>query len=448
MNGSERYDGVRMHFQLTYFAENIPELHRAYRSARGSGKPIALLVTGWDDWYDESDIYRDTIRYFAERGEDISDQVYYPERRCCDMYAQVLREERTCVVVDAMIRVEGQKISPFSIRNLETTRDLVHDFITCIPTKDRWALPEIRDLLDRIGFRVVLFEFQRNRRHDRGETGMWDAPGDMVGAAGREEEMQVVHCMLSDSTDRYVGDFDVLVYLNGERVYVFHESCDYPDKKTLVCPGCFRAVTFGRDEGSHTYVKAWPVQVFDELNGVSTLRGFGHHARRCAPAFSRDGISRVVTDRQQYAVKQLARLSKRDAGWDFPLVDAAFFEEGAGTVYVNVVDGVPVSYVAFRREEIPGAGPAHVIWDLFTLPPYRGRGYATSILDHGIADLGINRERLPVSLPVTEYSRNIIRNASTKYLLGRGGGLFDRETGERAGIAGRGDGTGGPEANS
>src|SRR5512143_461206 len=157
-----------MHFQSTYFAENIPELHRAYRSARRSGRPVALLVTGWDDWYDESDIYRDTIQYFTERGEDISDQVYYPERRCCDTYAQVLREERTCVVVDAMIRVDDSKISRFSIRNLETTRDLVHDFITCIPSRDRWALPEIRDLLDRTGFCVVLFEFQRSPGQDRG----------------------------------------------------------------------------------------------------------------------------------------------------------------------------------------------------------------------------------------------------------------------------------------
>lgn len=431
-----------MHFQSTYFAENIPELHRAYRSARGSGRPIALLVAEWDDWYDESDIYRDTIRYFTERGEDISDQVYYPERRCCDTFARVLREERTCVVVDAMIRVDDPRISRFSVRNLETTRDLVHDFITCIPTKDRWALPEIRELLDRTGFHVVLFEFPRSPGQDRGRTGMWDVPGAMAGAAGREGEMQVVHCMLSDSPDRYVGDFDVPVYLNGERVYVFHESCDYPDKKALVCPGCFRAVTFGRDEGSHPYVKAWPVQVFDELKGVSTFRGFAQHARRCHPAFSRDGISRVVTGRQRYAVRQLARLSKRDARWDFPLVDDEFFEGGAGTAYVDVVDGVPVSYVAFRRQEIPGAGPAHVIWDLFTLPPYRGRGYATSILDHGIADLGINREHLPVSLPVTEYSRNIVQNASTKYILGRGGGLFDRETGERADAGGRGDGAG------
>ncbi|MEN6516624.1 MAG: GNAT family N-acetyltransferase [Methanospirillum sp.] len=437
-----------MHFQSTYFAENIPELHRAYRSARRSGKPIALLVTGWDHRYDESDIYRDTIRYFTERGEDISDHVYYPERGCCEVYTQALRKERTCVVVDAMIRVEGQKISRFSVRNLETTRDLVHDFVTCIPTKDRWALPEIREFLDRTGFCVVLFEFQRSPGQDLGETGMWDAFGETAGTAGREVEMQVVHCILSDSTNRYVGDFDVPVYLNGERVYVFHESCDYPDKKALLCPGCLCAVTFGRDEDAHTFVRAWPVQVFDELKGVSTIRGFGHHAQRCRSPFSGDGISRVETDRQQYAVRQLARLSKRDARWDFALVDDGFFEGGAGTAYVDVVDGVPVSYVAFRRQEIPGAGPAHVIWDLFTLPSYRGRGHATSILDHGIEELGIDRERLPVSLPVTEYSRNIIRNASTKYIMGRGGGLFDRETWEPVDAGGRGDGTGGPEANS
>lgn len=51
-NGSEQYDEVSMNFQSTYFAENIPELHRAYRSARGSEKPIALLVADWDGWYD------------------------------------------------------------------------------------------------------------------------------------------------------------------------------------------------------------------------------------------------------------------------------------------------------------------------------------------------------------------------------------------------------------
>ena len=259
--------------------------------------------------------------------------------------------------------------------------------------------------------------------------------------------MPVTFCVLSDSTERYAGDFDVPVYLNGERVYVFHDACDYPDKKALLCPGCLRAVTFGRDDEAHTYVRACAVPMFDELKGVSTPRGFAHHARRCVPAFSRDGIARVETGRQQYAVRQLARLSRRDARWDFPLVDNGFFEDGAGTVYVQVVDGAPVSYVAFRRQEIPGVGPSHVVWDLFTLPPYRGQGHATSVLDHGIGELGIDRDRLPVSLPVTEYSENIVRRASTKYILGRWGGLFDRETWERADAAGRGDGAGVPEAD-
>ena len=429
-----------MHFWDPYFAENIPRLHSAYRSASGSGKPIALLVTNWDDGYDENEIFRDTIRYFTEQGEEISDHVYCPQPRCCDMFSRVLRDEKTCVVVDSMIRVGYTKISRFSIRNLETIRDLVHDVITCIPMKDRWALREIEHLLDRVGFCVVLFRFQGNPRHDHGWTG--GSVGDSAGLPNREEEIPVTFCILSDSIERYAGDFDVPVYLNGERVYVFHDACDYPDKKALLCPGCLRAVTFGRDRDAHPYVRAWPAPVFDELKGVSTPRGFAHHARRCAPAFSRDGISRVETGRQQHVVKQLARLSRRDAGWDFPLVDDGFFEDGAGTVYVDVVDGVPVSYAAFRRQEIPGAGPAHVVWDLFTLPPYRGQGHATSVLDHGIGELGIDRDRLPVSLPVTEYSKNIIRNASTKYILGRGGGLYDRETWERADAAGRGDGTG------
>ncbi len=438
---------ARMHFQDPYFADNIPRLHHAYRSARRSGRPIALLVTDWDHWYAENDIFRDTIRYFTERGEDISDQVYHPQPRCCDMYAQVLREERTCVVVDAMIRVEDMRISRFSIRNLETTRDLVHDVITCIALKDRWAVPEIERLLAGIGFHVVLFEFRGNPCHDRGWMGTGGATGDPAGLPSREREMPVTFCMLSDSIERYAGKFDVPVYLNGERVYVFHDACDYPDKKALLCPGCLGAVTFGWDDEAHPYVKAWPAPVFAELQGVSTPRGFAHHARRCAPAFSRDGIARVVTERQQYAITQLARLSRRDARWDFPLVDDGFFEDGAGTVYVRVVDGAPVSYAAFRRQEIPGTGPAHVVWDLFTLSPYRGRGLATSVLDHGIGELGMDRERLPVSLPVTEYSKNIIRNASTKYILGRGGGLFDRGTGERVDADERGDGASIPEAD-
>lgn len=434
-----------MHFRDPYFATNIPRLHRAYRSARRSGQPVVLLVTAWDDWYDESDIYRNTIRYFTERGEEISDQVYCPQPGCCDMYARVLREERTCLVVDAMIRVGDTRISRFSIRNLETTRDLVHDVITCIPRKDRWALPEIERLLDRTGFRVVLFGFRDDPRHDHARTA--DLFSAAAGHPNGEEEMPVTFCMLSDSMERYAGDFDVPVYLNGVQVYVFHDACDYPDKKVLLCPGCLRAVTFGRDKDAHPYVKAWPAPVFEEMKGVRTPRGFAHHARRCVPAFSRDGIARVETGRQQYAVRQLARLSRRDAGWDFPLVDEGSFKDGVGTVYVQVVDGAPVSYVAFRRQEIPGAGPAHVVWDLFTLPPYRGQGYATSVLDHGIGELGIDRERLPVSLPVTKYSENIVRRASTKYILGRGGGLFDRETWEPVDAGGNGDGAGIPEAN-
>ena len=191
-----------MHFRDPYFADNIPRLHRAYRSARGSGQPVALLVTAWDDEYDENEIFRDTIRYFTERGEDISDHVYCPQPGCCDLYARVLRDERTCVVVDAMIRVGYTKISRFSIRNLETTRDLVHDVITCIPMKDRWALPEIEHLLDRTGFRVVLFRFRAIR-----VMMTWTGTGvlsviQLASEPGRGDAGHLLHALRFDGTVR------------------------------------------------------------------------------------------------------------------------------------------------------------------------------------------------------------------------------------------------------
>lgn len=136
-----------MQFQSTYLAENIPRLHREYRSARRSKRPIALLIADWDSWYEDRDIYKNIIQYFTEQGEDIADQIYYPMHRCIEAYADVIRKEKTCVVVDTMIRIEERKISRFSIRNLEITHDLIHDFITCISKNDRWAIPKIKALL-------------------------------------------------------------------------------------------------------------------------------------------------------------------------------------------------------------------------------------------------------------------------------------------------------------
>lgn len=248
----------------------------------------------------------------------------------------------------------------------------------------------------------------------------------------REKEMQIFTCMLSDPDpkDRYVGRFDVPVYLNGVKVYESNETCDYSDKKAFLCPGCFKAVTFGRDDKAHPYVKAQPTPAFDELERVSTSRGFRLHTRRCHPAFPQDGISRVVTDQQQYTVKKLAYLSKRDARWDSTLVQSSFFKEEVGTAFVYVRDRVPVSYVAFRREDIPDHGSTCVIWDLFTLPPYRNQGLATSVLNHGIKELTIDREYLPVSLPYRECSKNILQKASTKYVIDRWGFQYNRETWE------------------
>ncbi len=414
-----------MQFRYPYFAENIPRLHRAYRSARRSKRPIALVITEYDSQYEDRDMYGDTIRYFTEQREGISDQIYSPERRCVETYAEVIRKEKTCVVVERMIRIEDGKISRFSIRNLETTHDLVHDFITCIPEHDRWAVPEITALLTDIGFHVVLFEFRGGPHGNFEEEVFARAIRDRMHSVDREKEMQIAHCTLSDSTERYTGWFDVPVYLNGVEVYEFHELCEYSDTKAFVCPGCFKAVTFGRDDEAHNYVQTEPVQVFDELDRVSTLRGFAHHARRCHPAFPHDGIFEVVTDQQQYTVKQLALLSRRDGRWDFPLVDDSSFRGDVGTVFVYVRDRVPVSYVAFRRKNVPDHGPTDIIWDLFTLPPYRRQGLATAVLNHGIEELKLDRDYLPVSLPVTEYSEKIVRNASTRCIMDRYGILYD-----------------------
>lgn len=390
------------------------------------------MITDYDHWhYDDTDIYKDIVRYFTEQKEDISNEIYCPDHECHLTYAWVIRKEKTCVVVETLIQLKDQKISRYSIRNLETTFNLVHDFISCLSPKDRWATMKIKNLLNDIGFHVVLFKFRDKLHYNVKEIAITE----LMNRSNSENELQVTFGILSDSTCKceYLGSFYVPVYLNGINIYKLKEACEYFDKKAFLCPGCFKAVTFGRDDESHAYVKACNVSVFEKLKRVSTPRGFTHHTRHCQSAFPKDGICKVVTDQQQYVIKKLARLSQKDAGWDFALVDDSFFREGDGTVYTYVMNGIPLSYIAFRKEDIPNHGSVYVIWDLYTLIPYRRQGLATSILDHGIKELNVNREYLPVSFPVTNYSSNIIRNASARYLMGRGGALFSRETFERVG---------------
>jgi GNAT superfamily N-acetyltransferase len=422
---------MNMHYQLTALEQEVSRLHRAYRNAKRSKRPIAVIITGYDAWYMDREIFHAIIPYFTEQGEDISDQLYLPERRCWKAFAKEIRREKTCVVVETMIRVEDDRISRFSIRNLETTHDLVHDCITCIALKDRWALPKITKLLAGIGFHVVSFGFQgRPGINDGGEDDM-SLRDAIRNQEKRERSMNSSICRLSDSAAGWdAGCVTVPTYLNGVVVHETCEPCEYQDTKTLLCPGCLKAVTFGRDTDAHPYVNVELPGLFDKLDRVSTPRGFSHHTRRCPPAFPLDGIARAVTEQQRYIVKQFARLSKRDAGWDFPLVDDAFFENDVGTVFVYARDRVPVSYVAFRRQEIPDIGSTYLIWDLFTLRPFRRQGVATAVLDHGIRVLQIDRASLPVSLPCTAYSKRIIQNASTNVIVDRWGHRFSRETGK------------------
>ena len=417
-----------MLFHYHDIAEILTRLHREYRSARRSKKPIALLITNPEPWCEDRDIYEKTIRYFTEQGEDISHIIYRLRPRRVEAYAKVIRKEKTCVVVDRMIQIENGEISRSSIRNLEETHELVHNFITCISRDDRRAIPEIQDRLNRIGFNVVLFEFRRNTRNSCGTRAIERVMND-TNPGNREMEIIIASQELPGEPELYAGTYGVPVYLNGVKIYESHEACDYLDKMVLLCPGCFKAVTFGRDDEAHPFEKARPVGVgeLDELDRVSTKRGFAHHTRLCRPAFPQDGISKVVTDRQQTMVIQLARLSKGEQPGDFQMVDASFFKGGEGTAYVYVKDRAPISFVAFRRLDIPGLGSTHVLWFLFTLPYYRSQKLATSVLNHGIQDLKINRERLPVLLPLTEFSKNIIRNASTRSIIDDDGSVIPRD---------------------
>lgn len=414
-----------MEFKNTSFAENIPRLHRAYRSAKRSKKPIALVITEYDSWhYEVADLYADLIHYFTKQGEDISNQIYSLAPKCCEVYREIIRKEKSCVVVKSMIRLGNSKISRFSILNLETTCRFVHDFITCLSPDDCAAAMEVKDLLRKIGFHVILFKFRNVPGYNIYEAAIDEALRDL----DDEERFPVNFNHLSDKIYYSRGRSDVPVYLNGVKIHEFDTPCEYSDTKALLCPGCFKAITFGRDDESQIYVKTEEAEIFDDLDKVSTPRGFTHHTRHCLSPFPKEGICKVVTNQQQYSIKRLALLSKKDAHWDFALVDDSFFRDGDGIVYAYVNNGIPASYVAFLRKDIPNHGSTYVIWDLYTLMPYRRRGLATAVLDYGIEELGINREYLPVSLPLTKYSRNIIPKTSTKYLMGRGGKLYDRET--------------------
>lgn len=422
-----------MLFHYDDLAEITSRFHREYRSTRRSKKPIALLITNPEPWCEARDIYEKTIRYFSELGEDISDHVYTLDPECTEEYARIIRKEKTCVAVDKIIQIKDRKISRFSIRNLETTHGSVHDFITCISNYDRWAIPEIKNMLTDIGFHVVLYEFRVDPHHNFKKAAIARVIDDTTNPRIRAKELEITWQWLSDPKD--LSDLielkrhrcDIPVFLNKVQVHKSHQHCEYDDTRALLCPGCLKAVTFGKDKKAHKYVKTRPVEEFDELDRVSTCGGFAHHTRLCRPAFPQDGISKVVTDPQRYIVKKLGKLSKSNGGWTFPSVDEDFFAEGKGTVYVYVRDRAPVSYAAFHRQDIPCHGSADIIWDLYTLPPYRGRGLATSVLDHGIEELKINRECLPVSLPPSKHSKRIIWKASTKDIIDVDGTVTQRD---------------------
>jgi len=198
------------------------------------------------------------------------------------------------------------------------------------------------------------------------------------------------------------------------------------ETKILICPNCFKSITLGRDHENVDFLYDSHRAYFgyNELK-VKSERGFKQHIKRCKPAFAGDGIWEVENEKQKEIAEKFARFSRREAGWDFPLITTESFNEGA-KAFIFVDNGLPKGYVAFNRLNLDQFGEIYVLWDVYSFPAFRKKGIATKLIQYGINVLKIDKDYFGVSFPVRKVAHNIVLNNVGKYILAVEGNSYQK----------------------
>lgn len=154
-----------------------------------------------------------------------------------------------------------------------------------------------------------------------------------------------------------------------------------------------------------------------------TENEFKGHIQTCPPVLN-PGINRISSNSNEKShnlIDTFSRLSKNECGWSQQVYKSDFSYGDNVVAYVFVNEVGPVAYVAFRAKNFDTEslkGRHYVLWDLFTFPKFRRQGLATTLVNHGIDDLGIDVSLFSASMPLKNNSKHIVRNIYGGRIMG------------------------------
>lgn len=270
--------------------------------------------------------------------------------------------------------------------------------------------------LEKIGFKVVVIE-QSDRINSFDYPGMVfdDEPTPAKEAIELETQGQTVYLTeIEDYKTRCIPINEREPVLLGEvKAFERPNKSDYGNVSTgwretkfVICPHCLKATTLGRDSDDEEF-RYDPTCIVGTFEGlvVQSEKGFKRHVRQCEPLFDDDGIWEVISDKQKLVAERFALISRRETLWNSSQIDRSSFRRGA-RAFILIDEGVPKAYNAFWKQDTEDFGEIYTCWDTYTFPEFRGKGYASLLLHHGINILEIDINHFPISFPVTEAAKN------------------------------------------
>lgn len=208
--------------------------------------------------------------------------------------------------------------------------------------------------------------------------------------------------------DQYITKYPMITYIGDIQVDCLEHppTLGWVEAKLVYCPHCMKVILFGRDSQTDSFKFHPSCGSRPELILVDET-AFRHHVEKCPQPFPADGIHEVQTDHQKQITAKLSLIAKRECGWDSPTFAVHSFERGA-RAFILIRNGVPAAYVGFQKKTCNDFGELYVLWDLYTFPEFRKQGLSSSLLDHAIEVLKIDKDSFFISFPVREGAKNIV----------------------------------------
>jgi hypothetical protein len=173
--------------------------------------------------------------------------------------------------------------------------------------------------------------------------------------------------------------------------------------KVIICPRCLRHRVFIKDSEQdefHYETQHDPFMIFGEPLEIVNEGDFYHHIQGCETRFSKDGIKKAISEKLIHLAQNMNSISMMETGFSrISIQKSTFF---------YVVDGLPVSYIAFDPAFTRDDPTRWILKDMYTFPCHRKNGYASKLFEYATKKLRLDLHWLWISFPISNLGKPIV----------------------------------------